>query len=158
MCNNWYCTYSEILSYSSATHIHWNENISKEINYALSKLSLPRVVAQNSWFSHADLHKTSYIRFSYITIGATESLNKVQNHPKDISLRVFVLLKAVNYYHKELHLGCCSSPRSASGLTYRDIWDTEIPVIEGFLPNILHNDQETEDFVWAIKKFEKSSI
>ena len=21
---------------------------------------------------------------------------------------------AVNYYHKELHLGCCSSPRSAS--------------------------------------------
>ena len=25
------------------------------------------------------------------------------------------LLSAVNYYHKELHLGCCSSPRSASG-------------------------------------------
>ena len=24
-------------------------------------------------------------------------------------------LKAVNYYHKALHLGCCSSPRSASG-------------------------------------------
>ena len=24
------------------------------------------------------------------------------------------LLPAVNYYHKELHLGCCSSPRSAS--------------------------------------------
>ena len=24
-------------------------------------------------------------------------------------------LEAVNYYHKELHLGCCSSPRSASG-------------------------------------------
>ena len=22
--------------------------------------------------------------------------------------------KAVNYYHKELHLGCCSSPRSTS--------------------------------------------
>ena len=22
---------------------------------------------------------------------------------------------AVNYYHKTLHLGCCSSPRSASG-------------------------------------------
>ena len=43
-------------------------------------------------------------------------------------------------------------------LTYGDIRDTEILVIEGFLPNILHNDQETEDFVWAIKKFEKSSI
>ena len=26
--------------------------------------------------------------------------------------------KAVNYYHKELHLGCCSSPRSASGRVY----------------------------------------
>ena len=24
-------------------------------------------------------------------------------------------LKAINYYHKALHLGCCSSPRSASG-------------------------------------------
>ena len=23
-------------------------------------------------------------------------------------------LKAVNYYHKALHLGCCNSPRSAS--------------------------------------------
>ena len=26
------------------------------------------------------------------------------------------LLQAVNYYHKALHLGCCSSPRSASGM------------------------------------------
>ena len=25
------------------------------------------------------------------------------------------LLQAVNYYHKALHLECCSSPRSASG-------------------------------------------
>ena len=25
------------------------------------------------------------------------------------------MLEAVNYYHKALHLGCCSSPRSASG-------------------------------------------
>ena len=24
------------------------------------------------------------------------------------------MIVAVNYYHKELHLGCCSSPRSAS--------------------------------------------
>ena len=24
-------------------------------------------------------------------------------------------LEAINYYHKVLHLGCCSSPRSASG-------------------------------------------
>ena len=26
-----------------------------------------------------------------------------------------ISLEAVNYYHKALHLGCCSSPRSASG-------------------------------------------
>ena len=26
----------------------------------------------------------------------------------------FVLILAVNYYHKALHLGCCSCPRSAS--------------------------------------------
>ena len=25
-------------------------------------------------------------------------------------------LPAVNYYHKTLHLGCCSSPRSTSGM------------------------------------------
>ena len=28
------------------------------------------------------------------------------------------LLEAVNYYHKALHLGCCSSPRSASESRY----------------------------------------
>ena len=29
-------------------------------------------------------------------------------------LYLYVFLPAVNYYHKALHLGCCSSPRSAS--------------------------------------------
>ena len=28
------------------------------------------------------------------------------------------MLEAVNYYHKALHLGCCSSPRSASDNDY----------------------------------------
>ena len=28
------------------------------------------------------------------------------------------MLPAVNYYHKALHLGCCSSPRSASDITW----------------------------------------
>ena len=35
----------------------------------------------------------------------------------------FVKLEAVNYYHKALHFGCCSSPRSASeylGILERD--------------------------------------
>ena len=30
------------------------------------------------------------------------------------SLSLYPLSEAVNYYHKALHLGCCSSPRSAS--------------------------------------------
>ena len=33
----------------------------------------------------------------------------------DYSQRV----EAVNYYHKVLHRGCCSSPRSASGSFHR---------------------------------------
>ena len=33
----------------------------------------------------------------------------------------WILLPAVNYYHKELHLGGCSSPRSASGSSARNI-------------------------------------
>ena len=28
--------------------------------------------------------------------------------------RFVIIVTAVNYYHKALHLGCCSSPRSAS--------------------------------------------
>ena len=31
-----------------------------------------------------------------------------------VDLGLLLLLEAVNYYHKELHLGFCSSPRSAS--------------------------------------------
>ena len=31
----------------------------------------------------------------------------------------------VNYYHKTLHLGCCSSPRSASDLTESKIFRTD---------------------------------
>ena len=29
--------------------------------------------------------------------------------------RFVILVKAINYYHKALYLGCCSSPRSDSG-------------------------------------------
>ena len=39
-----------------------------------------------------------------------KSVQHFQN-PFDNSWR----LEAVNYYHKAFHLGCCSSPRSASG-------------------------------------------
>ena len=34
-------------------------------------------------------------------------------------------LPAVNYYHKELHLGCCSSPRFASGVYKSSSWLSE---------------------------------
>ena len=35
-------------------------------------------------------------------------------------------MEAVNYYHKALHLGCCSSPRSAPGfeLPKQNFWDS----------------------------------
>ena len=29
-------------------------------------------------------------------------------------VELFVIIEAVKYHHKELHLGCCNSPRSAS--------------------------------------------
>ena len=32
----------------------------------------------------------------------------------DLGLLQHPRLTSVNYYHKELHLGCCSSPRPAS--------------------------------------------
>ena len=35
------------------------------------------------------------------------------------TFRYLEKLPAVNYYHKALHLGCCSSPRSASKLYFR---------------------------------------
>ena len=41
--------------------------------------------------------------FTEVDLGLTQ-------HPRCSTL-------AVNYYHKALHLGCCSSPRSASGLS-----------------------------------------
>ena len=31
---------------------------------------------------------------------------------------VIIRLKAVNYYHKALHIGCCSSPRSTSDIDH----------------------------------------
>ena len=42
--------------------------------------------------------------------------------------------------------------------TYRDIRDIEIRDIESFLPKEVRNVQGTEEFVRAIKKFEKLSI
>ena len=34
---------------------------------------------------------------------------------------VNTILLAVNYYHKGLHLGCCSSPRCVSDFTFKQI-------------------------------------
>ena len=42
--------------------------------------------------------------------------------------------------------------------TYRDIRDIEIRDIESFLPKEVRNVQGTEEFVWAIEKFQKLSI
>ena len=50
-------------------------------------------------------------------------ISKIDNWLSEVDLgllqhprwSVLCFLEAVNYYHKTLHLGCCSSPRSASG-------------------------------------------
>ena len=39
------------------------------------------------------------------------------------------LLPAVNYYHKALHIGCCSSPRSASEHLDRLLFLNESPYL-----------------------------
>ena len=36
-------------------------------------------------------------------------------------LTIITKLPAVNYYHKALHLGCCSHPRSAAGNKFAQI-------------------------------------
>ena len=49
LCNNWYCTWSEFLSYSSATHIRWME-ISLNMETRQWKNSTPHFEAiSESW-------------------------------------------------------------------------------------------------------------
>ena len=62
----------------------------------------------------------------------SEKLKYIQRPEADLGLlqhsRWSARLAAVNYYHKALHLGCCSSPRPASGDVFRalsNIWDRE---------------------------------
>ena len=43
-------------------------------------------------------------------------------------------------------------------LRNREIWVTEIPVFESFLPKLLCNGQGTGEFVWVLETFEFSSI
>ena len=64
-------------------------------------------------------------------------------------VELFVIIEADNYYHKELHLGCCSSPRSASGK------DTHILNI--FASN-LHQEGCREDFWRKIRLLLKSNV
>ena len=45
----------------------------------------------------------------------TVSLRQLSRANENLEIYIVVWLEAVNYYHKELHLRCCSSPRSASG-------------------------------------------
>ena len=46
---------------------------------------------------------------------ARKIVNLTINKKSELSEADLGLLQTVNYYHKALHLGCCSSPRSASG-------------------------------------------
>ena len=42
------------------------------------------------------------------------TVTRVQKSEVDLGLLQHLLLSALNYYHKALHLGCCNSPRFAS--------------------------------------------
>ena len=43
---------------------------------------------------------------------------------KCVVIKDLFKISAVNYYHKVLHLGCCSSPRSASNFNKFDMDNT----------------------------------
>ena len=47
---------------------------------------------------------------------------------QSLSYLVIYILSAVNYYHKVLHLGCCSSPRSTSVVYYNKMTTYDEPV------------------------------
>ena len=54
--------------------------------------------------------KNSQTYFKNLAVLAKRSLKILRCSETDLGL------PAVNYYHKALHLRCCSSPRSASGV------------------------------------------
>ena len=64
----------------------------------------------------------SFMLKYYITVSLgqfTKTLNQffdLSRANENLEIYIVVWLEAVNYYHKELHLRCCSSPRSASDL------------------------------------------
>ena len=61
-------------------------------------------------FIHSNFEKVSYEKH-----GFSKEING-GNHDGG----GYAELQAVNYYHKELQLGCCSSPRSASDMYIYD--------------------------------------
>ena len=58
-------------------------------------------------------------------------------------------VKAVNYYHKALHLGCCSSPRSASAPCYF-ILDIVFIKYQPFQSNALSKICQNRGFLWSV--------
>ena len=58
-------------------------------------------------------------------------------------------VKVVNYYHKALHLGRCSSPRSASALCYF-ILDIVFIKYQPFQSNALSKIWQNRGFLWSV--------
>ena len=93
-------------------------NIFKEILDKHAPIKRKYLIANQGRFMTKDLHKAIMKRSrlrNKILSDKTEMSQK--EHKKQQNSCVNLLKKAkeaVKYYHKLLHLGCCSSPRSAS--------------------------------------------
>ena len=95
-------------------YFSYNRKIQTERNYLITVKKSQK--ARNVWITRTltlegKIFKISkIICLSLITTVPNSILEEIQKIQKTLYQR----LPAVNYYHKALHLGCCSSPRSAS--------------------------------------------
>ena len=84
---------------------NWNAKITAADRHSGILMSLLVLVAE-----------TIIIFFSF---GMQATFSKIMGTLVEADLRLlqhprWIMLEAVNYYHKALHLGCCCSPRSVS--------------------------------------------
>ena len=81
--------------------------------YVCNSVSVGRNCGNWGWVRSKFWVGVIYLWTAWLLFWLANSKNQViKRHSNFIYRRT--KLEAVNYYHKELHLGCCSSPRSAS--------------------------------------------
>ena len=86
--------------------------------------------------------KIAYQRYIHLFTKDTYYLNSILRRIYDCcNIQGRAHCEVVNYYHKELHLGCCSSPRSSSAqvssyfkVSYTAHWVTAIHILQNKFP------------------------